>query len=323
MAAKKKMKRKKAEEKAKEKPEGPAGEQQEKEREVKAEEKAERAVEEQAEEQAQQEDVYIYVYGIVANDDTKPAGLDMKGLRDKPIRKIAFKDIAALTSEYPTLKPVLDEAEAMQHAAILSDIAKEVGVIPMSFGMVFRDEEILETILSTSYAALKKTLELIEGKIELGVKVVGAKTDESHGMTAQEVLGLLEELNAGRVKEEILKSLDRLSAEGVKKEVRESLARLNAEEVKQEILVSLDKLDGEKVKQEVLASLDRLSVKSKPGDRFSERLLLNHAFLVEKSKFSDFSTEVAALEQRFSDFKFIYTGPWPVYSFVDLQVGGS
>jgi len=199
---------------------------------------------------------YLYLYGIINNEDVE---LDVKGLKNKPIKKINFKDISALTSSYPTLKSVLKEEEAMHHADILKKIAEKTTVVPVSYGTVFEDHEILNTVLSSSYTAIRQTLMLIDGKIELGVKVVKNKFDD---------------VNNG-------------------------------------------------VAIEILDSLSKLSIKNIKGDIFSDRLLLNHSFLVEKNKFSEFSEEIAKLEEKHRDLKFVYTGPWPPYSFVNIKISGS
>ncbi len=207
--------------------------------------------------EAEQLGGYIYVYGIINN--IKDIKLDMKGLKNKPIEEIKFKDISALTSLYPTLNAVLKGDEAMQHADILKKIAEKTTLIPTSFGTVFKDEEILEIILSKSYQAIKTTLALIDNKIELGVKVVKNEFDD---------------VNNG-------------------------------------------------ISTEILQSLDKLSVKSVKGDNFSNRLLLNYSFLVEKNKFYRFSEKIAELETRCKNLKFLYTGPWPPYSFVNIKISGS
>jgi len=199
---------------------------------------------------------YIYLYGIINRKDAK---LTIRGLKNKPIEEINFKDISALTSSYPNLNPELNEEETVQHANILKRIAKKTTIVPTSFGTVFKDEDILETILSTSYQAVKQTLALIEGKIELGLKVIKKESDYMPNGIAQEILNPLE----------------------------------------------------------------KLSVKSAKGDNFTDRLLLNHSFLVEKNKFSKFSNEIAKLEKKHKGLRFLYTGPWPPYSFVNINIKGS
>ena len=199
---------------------------------------------------------YLYLYGIINNNDIE---LGIKGLKNRPIKKIDFRDISALTSSYPTLKSALKEEEAMQHADILKKIAEKITVVPVSYSTVFEDQEILNTVLSSSYTAIKQTLALIDGKIELGLKVVKNEFADANNGAAIEILD----------------------------------------------------------------SLSKLSIKNIKGDIFSDRLLLNHSFLAEKNKFSEFSEEIAKLEQKHKDLKFIYTGPWPPYSFVNIKISGS
>ena len=116
----------------------------------------------------------------------------------------------------------------------------------------------LENILTKSHQTAKATLKLIDGKVELGVKVVKK--------------GLEDEPN-GLVKE-------------------------------------------------ILEPLNKLAVKTIQGDKFSDRLLLNNSFLVEKKKFSQFSEKVGELEGKNPELKFLYTGPWPPYSFVNIKISG-
>jgi len=145
----------------------------------------------------------------------------------------------------------------MLHAEILNKLAKKVTIIPLAFGTVFKDQEILENVLAKCHHAAKAALKLIEGKIELGVKVLKKELDEPDGLA-----------------------------------------------------------------KEILEPLSKIAVKTVPGDKFSDRLLLNNSFLVEKKKFSQFSAQVGELEEKYPELKFLYTGPWPPYSFINIKIAG-
>ena len=207
----------------------------------------------QPEEKNSESGKYFYVYGIT--NDNIPE-LNFKGLNDQPIQKFEIKDLAVLFSFYPTLHPMIEEKEALLHAEILNKLADKITVVPMAFGTVFKDQEILKTILIKSYQPIKNTLRLIKDKFELGVKVVKKESEEI-------------QKNAG---------------------------------------------------QEIVEELKKLSVQNVQGDKFSDRLLLNNSFLVEKNKFTSFSDKVGELEEKYPNLKIIYTGPWPAYSFVNINI---
>ncbi len=198
---------------------------------------------------------YLYVYGIIKRGSFN-FRLDLTGLRNRPIQKIDFKDISALISFYPDLHPAAEESEVMHHAEVLNKLAPKTAIIPMAFGTVFKEQEILETVLAKAYPAIKKTLGLIKGKIELGVKVIKKESEDVPG----------------------------------------------------------------EINKNILEELNKLSVKNVQGDKFSDRLLLNNFFLVNKNRFSSFSNKIAELERKYPDLKFRYTGPWPAYSFVNINI---
>lgn len=203
-----------------------------------------------------QDSQYLYVYGIVPVKNNMK--FEFSGLREKPLRVIPYLDIAAVVSSYPVLKPLVNESDAMQHTEILKRLTMKTTVIPLSFGNVFRDEATLNTVLGKAYNAVKESLELIKGKIELGVKVVKGDIDADYNDHTTKIL----------------------------------------------------------------AFLKSLCVKASRGDNFSNRLLLNYSFLVERAKFSKFSNAIAKLEKQYKNLKFIYTGPWPPYSFITISIRG-
>ena len=58
------------------------------------------------------------------------------------------------------------------------------------------------------------------------------------------------------------------------------------------------------------------------GDLFSNRLILNSSFLVEKELVDEFSEEVERLQSKYGDqLNFLYSGPWAPYSFIYLKIG--
>lgn len=78
--------------------------------------------------------------------------------------------------------------------------------------------------------------------------------------------------------------------------------------------------DPEAVREDVAEELDALSVDVDEGDLFSDRLLLNRSYLVEREERSAFDDAIDVVRERHEELTVQYTGPWAPYSFVDIHV---
>lgn len=95
---------------------------------------------------------------------------------------------------------------------------------------------------------------------------------------------------------------------GVKAILKKDLVHSNVENVK---LSS----------NEIVTSLKKNAVQSVSGEIFSDRLVLNESFLVNKDRLEAFSEEVALLGESYPMLKFLYSGPWAPYNFVYIRIG--
>jgi hypothetical protein len=82
--------------------------------------------------------------------------------------------------------------------------------------------------------------------------------------------------------------------------------------------------DPEKRKEnasDILGSLSTIAKQAVAGDLFSDRLILNTSFLVNKKDTEVFSNEVARLQEKYPMLKLLYSGPWPPHNFVYIKIG--
>lgn len=68
------------------------------------------------------------------------------------------------------------------------------------------------------------------------------------------------------------------------------------------------------------SALNSLAVKSKKDKLFSEKLVYNYSFLVDRNEIEKFSGEIEKLDKKCNPLKIQYTGPWPPYNFVDIRI---
>ena len=161
--------------------------------------------------------------------------------------------------------------------------------------MLFRSEFLKDTA-----DALYDVLRKMKDKIEFGLKV---------NWEPDVVMREIEAENEGirRLKEEILSN--RLASTYF---ARMQLGRL------------VDQARSEKADGYVRAIYDRLrdcAVASRHNKTIGEKMILNAAFLVERDKSGEFDQTVQELAQQYEGkLRFLYTGPWPPYNFVNIRL---
>ncbi|ESS11767.1 MAG: gas vesicle synthesis protein GvpL/GvpF [uncultured archaeon A07HR60] len=70
--------------------------------------------------------------------------------------------------------------------------------------------------------------------------------------------------------------------------------------------------------------IDRLSAKSineTDNDLFSDRLLVNKSYLVDRGRRAEFDSIIDEIQADYDGLTVQYTGPWPPYNFVDIHIG--
>lgn len=200
-----------------------------------------------------------YVYGVIEDESLD---LDVDAVGDaSTVTTVAHRKHAAVVSDIDTMEPEQSDENVKRHNEVLRAVMNHGDgrtVVPMRFGMVFKNDRALKNVLRNGRRAFTKALQETEGMVELGVKVVAP-------------------------------------AEGSP--------------------------DPEGIQETVDAELDPPSVEATEDERFSDRLLLNRSYLVERADRPAFDDAVDRVEDTHEDVTVQYTGPWPPYSFVDIEIG--
>ncbi len=80
-------------------------------------------------------------------------------------------------------------------------------------------------------------------------------------------------------------------------------------------------VDREAIDAAIGDELEPIAEDSVEGDLFSDRLVTNRSYLVDRDDREAFDEAVARLEAEYDDLTFRYSGPFAPYSFVDVHVG--
>ena len=81
-------------------------------------------------------------------------------------------------------------------------------------------------------------------------------------------------------------------------------------------------IDREAIREDVAERLGEVSLEEAENGRFSDRLVLNRSYLIDRDRQEEFDAAIEAIEEEYGDSTIVrYTGPWAPYNFVDLEIG--
>ena len=236
-----------------------------------------------------------YLYCII--ESKKPENFGGIGVDGNEVYTINYKDLAAVVSDASNSSYEI-LYQGLTHQKVVENIMKKYTLIPMSFGQIPKSKDDVKGFLSEHYLEMKKMLEKLDGKIELGVKV-SWKMD--------------------KIMNEIVSSSDRIRVlnKQIKAKTPEKAYPLKIELGK--LVADALTRKGESIANDIYELLSHTAVGKKKNKPIVENMLLNAAFLVEKEKEKEFDEKVNEAEKKYGDkvtFKYVLSPP---YNFVSIR----
>ena len=181
---------------------------------------------------------------------------------------------------------------------------KNLSLIPMGFGTIFKEEVSLKETLDKNHEKIKQVLDNIRGKQEWGIKVYlsDKKILEKNIKEKSEVI---------KEKEKEIASLP----EGMAFFMEEDLKEILDEAMNNELNILTDVLFDVLRKHSVDSARNKILEKEMTG--ISKPMVLNAAYLISNEKIEEFNKEAERLKQEIQSegFSLEYSGPWPAYNF--------
>jgi Gas vesicle synthesis protein GvpL/GvpF len=222
------------------------------------------------------------------------------GGRDK-VRILTYDDLAAVVSDAPQDDYDITRENLLAHQRVITQAMTRSDVLPVSFGMVAdSDQQVQEQLLYGAADELHRSLAEVQGCIELELKVLW---------------------NEEQLYSEIVAEHDDIRS------LRDSLAGQPPEATYYE-RIQLGELVAAAIQRKsdaeaasLLDALEPLAVETRVNDNLGDMMLLNVAFLVDKSQEQAFDAKVQALGEACAGRQiFQYVGPLPPYNFVDIRL---
>lgn len=207
--------------------------------------------------------------------------------------------LCAVVSHSPMQKFKMSRDNLLAHERAIEDVMKTHTVLPVRFATVAESEEKVRKILLKETERFSSLLREMEGRKELGVKVIFNS----------------EKIYAQIAKQEEIKLL------------KARLAALPADKIyfqKMELGRMVEKAlerERDKCRDEIMVVLTPLAIEVKTAKPYGELMILNAAFLVERAREDEFDRAVRGLDERFGALvTWHYIGTLPPFNFVNVEI---
>ncbi len=261
-----------------------------------------------------------YIYCIIGTDqereyDPKPIGI---GERGDVIETFCNDGLATIISNSPVKKYPINRKNTICHQKVMEEVMKYHTVLPVRFSTIAEDKEpkdgsptvpamerIRERVLIERRQEFIDMLKDMDTKMELGVKALWTDMKTVFNEIVEEnpsiksLKGKIEKINIANPRQ------------------RTHQKRVELGEMVQDALNA----KREKLKNIIMGVLKKASCDSRVNKDFGDNMIVNGAFLVEKSKVKEFDNYIDVLNENYKpNVKFKYIGPVPLCNFVEIVI---
>jgi hypothetical protein len=223
-----------------------------------------------------------------------------EGIGENGTYAITYRDLAAVVRDCPLPRPKPSREELVGHLRVIEQVMAGRTVIPVAYGTVaVSEQEVREVMLASRYEQLRPLLRYLDGRVELGLKVLWKEMEPIFAeiVAEHERIRMLRDWIAGRP------------------EAHTRQQRIELGEMVADALEAKRRAEA----QEFLDALALLAVEARTGQLLGEKMILNAAFLVDCKREAEFDEQVAHLSaKRGERLAFRYVGPVPPFNFVSL-----
>jgi hypothetical protein len=240
-----------------------------------------------------------YLYGVVAADQVVEEA-ELSGIDGGCVHYVIEGALAAAVSGVPDEKLRPQRRHLAAHQAVLMHLMGKSGLLPMSFGNIAKNTKDVCKLLSANQDALLEQLERVAGNVEMGLRVCWNVPNFFEYFVSRHpnIASLRDRMFSG----------GREPSQGDKLE----LGRLFEKALN---------TDRDEHTETVKRFLLPCCVEILENDPREDRDVLSLACLVASDRQKDFENAVMDAAKLFDDtFSFDFSGPWPPYNFVEMQL---
>lgn len=230
--------------------------------------------------------LYAYCLSDEVEEDEFEA---VEGINGAAARLLESEGIKAVVSDFPESSVAVTRENVLAHERVVRHVLRNSSLLPFRFGTVVGETRLLDFI-SAQRSALLSQLERVRGCLEMSVKIMGDKVEEA----------AREEFDEGV-------AVERSGTNYLEKKRREILGD------------SAMKARAEEVESWLSSRLRDVVRESVVTTKASGSLILSASYLVERVLLDEYRKSLEEARTERSDLHFLTSGPWPPYSFSNIN----
>jgi hypothetical protein len=226
----------------------------------------------------------LYAYCLVEDPDAFDAST--RGISGATVRLLQIDELAVLVTDFNADTIAVTRENALDHAAVVRSVLDRTTPLPFRFGTLVTEQQ-LRSYISARKPALQTRFAHVRGCVEMSVKIIRELSDE------------------------------------IKTQVRDEITTGTSflEERRREILGSEQKTaEAREIETWLHEQVGGLIRDEQVTIRPSEKLVLAAAHLVERDKIGQYKEKTAAARKNRPELHFLFSGPWPPYSFANIEL---
>jgi hypothetical protein len=228
----------------------------------------------------------LYIYCLTEGIDTLPE--TVQGLGRAEIRLFKTGDFSILVSDFSGDVVPVNPDNALTHATVVRSVLEQTTPLPFRFGTLVTEEQMRNYVMTRRDALLAKLAE-VRGCVEMNVKIISDR--------------------------------DRTEVQRRDDEVKDKPGTAFLAEKRREILGSESRAaEAKRVASWLQERVGEVARKTQINQNVTDRLLLAAAHLVDRGLVEQYRLRLKEARDERPELKFLVSGPWPPYSFANIDL---
>ena len=227
----------------------------------------------------------LYVYCVA--EAVESIAETVRGVSNAPVGLLNIEGLAVLVSNLEADTVPVNRENVLAHAAVVRSVMDRTTPLPFRFGTLVSEAQ-LRSYLETRKPALETKLAHVRDCVEMSVKIIWEPTTENSSEQPVVASGTGTAFLAEKRREILGDERRSAAAKEISTWLHQSLSGLTRDE----------------------------QVTVRPN----EKLVVAASHLVERPRVRQYQDKVAEVHESRPDLHFLLSGPWPPYSFVNIEL---